>query len=107
MGQFGDNVLAKNQFYCKSLSHTSVKPWDLAIFDTPVQISKFLNTGMCKFESSQRMKAQPSQMIPRKPTENLELLIVDFYILLIYMYCDDNQLMDSLTYVGSFQRSEN
>jgi len=81
MGQFGDNVLAKNQFYCKSLSHTSVKPWDLAIFDTPVQISKFLNTGMCKFEST--AQSADSSKAYRKPRAfNCRFLyIADLHVL--------------------------
>ena len=37
--------------------------------------STYLNIDMCKFESSQKIKAQPSRLIPRKPTANLELLI--------------------------------
>jgi len=33
-----------------------------------------LNTDICKFESSQKDEAEPSRLILRKPTENLELL---------------------------------
>ena len=38
--------------------------------------SSSLNTDMCNFESSQKDEAKPSRMIPQKPTENLELLII-------------------------------
>jgi len=34
-----------------------------------------LNTDTCKFESSQKMKAEPVRLILQKLTENLELLI--------------------------------
>jgi len=33
-----------------------------------------LNTDICKFESPQKMKAKPSRLILRKPTEIQELL---------------------------------
>jgi len=35
-----------------------------------------LNTDMRKFESSQKMKAEPSWLIPLKPIKNVELFIV-------------------------------
>jgi len=34
-----------------------------------------LNTDMRKFESSQKMKAEPSWLIPLKPINNVELFI--------------------------------
>ena len=42
----------------------------------PIMETRYVNTGMCKFESSQKMKAERSRMIPRKLAENLEFLIV-------------------------------
>jgi len=39
-----------------------------------VEIS-YLNADMCKFESSQKKKAEPSRLIPRKLAANLEVLI--------------------------------
>jgi len=39
-----------------------------------------LNTDMCIFESCEKMKAEPSQLIPQKSTKNLELLIADNYV---------------------------
>jgi len=38
-----------------------------------------LNTNMCKFESSQKKKAESSRLIPSKLATNLELLIVLSY----------------------------
>jgi len=48
---------------------SKIYDWFLACF-----ICGYLNTDMRKFASSQKMKAEPSRLIPRKPTENLELL---------------------------------
>jgi len=39
-----------------------------------------LSTDMCKFESSQIMKAEYSWLIPRTLTKNLELLIVSAFL---------------------------
>jgi len=40
---------------------------------------------MRKFESSQKMKANPNRLIPIKPVENLlELLIVEHLLLITY-----------------------
>jgi len=35
---------------------------------------------MCKFESSQKMKAEPSRLIPRKLAANLESLIIQWFL---------------------------
>ena len=36
----------------------------------------YLNTDVCKFELLQKEQADPSRLVPRKPSEKLELLIV-------------------------------
>ena len=43
---------------------------------TPIVESTYLNRDMCKFESSQKDKADGSRLIPRKHTETLVLLSV-------------------------------
>jgi len=46
---------------------------------TPIVESTYLNTDMCKFESSQKKtKADGSRLIPRKHTETIVLLSTAF-----------------------------
>jgi len=43
---------------------------------TPIVENTYLNRDICKFESSQKMKADSSRLIPRQNTVTLELLSV-------------------------------
>jgi len=45
-------------------------------FLTPIVESTCLNVDMCNLNKRKKMKAEPNRLIPRKFTENLELLIV-------------------------------
>ena len=61
-----------NQFPIKNL------PIDSLL--TPIVESNCLNIDMCKLESSQKMKADSSRLIPPKLTENPGLLVVSLKI---------------------------
>jgi len=57
-------------------------PWNNFPIDSlvlPHMETSDLNTNMCKFESSQKKKAESSRLIPSKLATNLELLIVLSY----------------------------
>jgi len=45
-----------------------------------------MNTEMCMFESSQKEKAEPIRLIPRKLAANAELLIVFYNINAIFKF---------------------